>query len=87
MTITFGSSSPLPFETAAVFEGGASPSPAPSTSPFYASNRTEFGTVAGSPNELFDLKSVCLAVASVSLFCTVFSFYWFLRMRRSFRHE
>lgn len=33
------------------------------------------------------LKLVSLCFSSVSVFMALVTFYWFLRMRRSFRHE
>ncbi|KAI5861956.1 G protein-coupled glucose receptor regulating Gpa2-domain-containing protein [Durotheca rogersii] len=37
--------------------------------------------------QLLALMSVSLGVASISLVATLFAFYWFVRMRRSFRHD
>jgi len=39
------------------------------------------------PGQVKLLQVISLALASLSLLSTVFSFYWFVRMRRSFRHE
>lgn len=40
-----------------------------------------------SSNQLFTLKIVSLVAGSVSIFSVLIVSYWFIRMRRRFRHE
>jgi hypothetical protein len=40
-----------------------------------------------SAERVFVLQCVSLAVSTTSLLATMVSFYWFVRMRRTFRHE
>jgi len=37
--------------------------------------------------QLYTLKLVSLCLASVSVTSAILAFYWFIRIRRSFRHE
>jgi len=39
------------------------------------------------PSHVRFLQCISVAFASLSFLSTLYSFYWFVRMRRTFRHE
>lgn len=38
-------------------------------------------------HEVDILKKIALGLGSFGIICSLFAFYWLVRMRRSFRHE
>ena len=43
--------------------------------------------VSYTPHTLYILESVSLSLSTISVFAALVAFYWFVRMRRSFRQE
>lgn len=43
--------------------------------------------VSFTPHTLYILESVSLSLSTISVFAALVAFYWFVRMRRSFRQE
>ncbi|KAI1775417.1 G protein-coupled glucose receptor regulating Gpa2-domain-containing protein [Hypoxylon cercidicola] len=57
------------------------------TPPTAYSSKHDFPKGSISHQQLVTLMSVSLSTAAISILAALFAFYWFIRMRRSFRHD